>query len=409
MKFRNPQSDIRNEVPQSAIRNGVKVALLGPYPGDAHLAGGVDAVVLALAQGLARRPGVELHVVDAAPGLSAPRVEPRTDLTLWLVPHPRGDRLLWRQPVVRQLRRALAEIRPDVVHAHMTGFHADAALRSGRPAVITPHGVIFRETALALCHSPLPARMRWRLDAWYERWVIHRARDLIAISPYIAKEYRPLTAGRFHDIENPVADRFFEVPAEDASGSPAGSRLLYVARVIPRKDILTLLGAFAAVRQAIPDAILEIAGQTDADPPYMAACRETVERLGLGESVHFLGDLHGPALVACYARANLVLLTSRQETAPVTVAEAMAAGRAVVATRVGGVPYMIEDGENGLLAEAGDADAVARAAIALLADRERRLAYGRAARAAAERRFRLDAIVDRTLALYGRLIAEWPP
>ncbi len=384
----------------------MRVAMLGPYRGNRDVVGGVDAVVLALAEGLAARPEVDLHIITSTPGLSEATIEQIGRLTLHSVPHPYRDRLLWRQPAVRHIQGALRAVAPDVAHAHMGGIYADAALQWGGPAAIVLHGVVFREAALALAHSSLPVRMRWRLDALYERWVVHRARDLITISPYVAQEYRRLTRARFHDIENPVGDRFFDLPGAEADALREGAHplLLCVARVIPRKDILTLIEAFAHVRKAIPTAELEIAGREDADPAYTAACREAVQRWGLGDSVRFLGSLFDADLAACYGRADLVLLTSRQETAPVVVAEAMAAGRPVVATAVGGVPYMVADGQTGLLAQPGDASGLAEAAIALVRDPVRRSAFGRAARTAAERRFRLAAVVERTLALYESLI-----
>lgn len=386
----------------------MKVAVLGPLPGEGAFAGGVDAVVSALVDGLAARPEIELHLVTAVPGLMTATTEqrcaPASDgcgYSLHCVPHPRGDRLLWHLPVVRPLADVLAKIDPDVVHAHMAGLYAGAALRSGRPAAITLHGVVFREAALALAHSSAAARLRWRLDALYERWVVRRAHDLIAVSPYVAQEYRSLTSARFHEIENPVGDRFFSVP--DIMEHSASPVLLCVARVLPRKDILTLLEAFAGVRAAIPDATLEIAGQADADPAYTAACRSAIERLGLGGSIRFLGSQGGDDLAGCYARSDVVLLTSRQETAPVVVAEAMAAGRPVVATAVGGVPFMVADGVTGLLAQPADAAGLAHATIALLRNPAQRAAFGHAARTQARQRFRLSTVVERTVALYRNL------
>ncbi|MGV8084617.1 MAG: glycosyltransferase [Coriobacteriia bacterium] len=107
---------------------------------------------------------------------------------------------------------------------------------------------------------------------------------------------------------------------------------------------------FARVRQALPAAVLEIAGQTDADPDYVQLCLRKAHELNIEDAVTFLGNLHGKELLDAYGRAQLVMLTSLQETAPVTIAEAMAAGRAVVATSVGGVSDMIADGVTGILA-----------------------------------------------------------
>ncbi len=380
----------------------MRVALLGPYPTDDHVTGGVDAVMVALATGMSRRLEIDLHVVSTMPGLKTPTVARRAGFTLHQLPHPRGERLLWHQPVVRSLLRKLGEIAPDVVHAQMAGPYADAALRSGRPAVISLHGVVAREAALAWEHSSPSIRARWIVDAWYERWIIRRARDLIATTPYTRQEYPHLPQARFHDIENPVDNVFFDVPDAPA----LGSRLLCIAQLIPRKDILTLLQAFARVRETTPETRLDIVGQIDADPPYAALCRETVDRLDMAEQVQFLDSQPKEALAASCARADLIVLNSLQETAPLAVAVAMAAGRAVVGTRVGGVPFMVEDGTTGLLTEPGDVSGLAAAILTLLTQPERRFAFGRAARLVARDRYHVDAVVHRTVALYTLLCAE---
>ena len=378
----------------------MKVALLGPYPLDGKPNGGVECVMSALSSGLAGRPEIELHVVSAVPGLPAPVVVTRRPgLTIHQIRHPHGDRVLWHQPVVRPILHTLRSVAPDVVHAQMAGPYADAALQSGCPAVITLHGVVFREAALALSQAGWADRARWKLDTWYERWIVGRATDLIAINPYVAHEYRHLTRARFHDIPISISERYFDVPAEvDAS-----ARILCVARVVPRKDILTLVRAFARVRAAVPAAELRIVGQDDADPAYTSLCLDEIDRQGLGESVCFLGGLHGEELAASYAWANLLMLTSLQETEPGVIAEAMVAGRPVVATRVGGVSFMIDDGRTGRLAEVGDAVALADAVIDLLSHPERRAAISEAARAWAVPRYRPSDVVARTLALYEQL------
>jgi glycosyltransferase involved in cell wall biosynthesis len=243
--------------------------------------------------------------------------------------------------------------------------------------------------------------MRWKLDAWYERWVVRRARDLIVTSRYAQRELQLFTRARFHEIENPVPDEFFDVPVltRDSGNAP---RLLCPATVCPRKDIITLLRAFALVQSQCAGTKLEIAGNTDSDPDYVAAYE--VERLGLRSSVSFSGNLHGPSLLDRYSRASIVVLSSRQETAPLAISEAMAAARPVVATTVGGVADMVAEGSTGLLVPPGDPTKLAGAIIRLLASSEDRVAYGRAARLAAEGRFRLSAILNRTLALYSDVL-----
>ena len=101
-----------------------------------------------------------------------------------------------------------------------------------------------------------------------------------------------------------------------------------------------------------------------------------------------------------FAACDLALLASEQETAPVTIAEALAAGRAVVTTDVGGCAAMVEDGVSGRVVPPGAAAALAAATLELLADPERLRRMGVAARAAAERRFRLDAVIEATTEVY---------
>ena len=105
-----------------------------------------------------------------------------------------------------------------------------------------------------------------------------------------------------------------------------------------------------------------------------------------------------------YARSAIVALPSKQETAPVAVAEAMATGRPVVATRVCGVPYMVEDGGSGILVEHGDVAALAGALSRLLRDRELRVQMGQRGREIAESRFRAAHIACQTHEVYRSVI-----
>lgn len=379
----------------------MKVALLGPYPvepipGDAPLPGGVDAVVTVLAPALAARQDIDLSVVTAVAGLGQPIRRAGNGYAFHAVPRPRGGRLTGQRAVQANLRAQIAALAPDIVHAHSAGIYAGAALGCGVPAVITLHGIIYREMQQAWGGSAWPDRLRLLADACFERSVVRRAREIIAISPYVLDVFRRRTHARFHLVENPVAGRFFAV----TDPPPGHGRLLYVGRVIPRKGTLALIDAFAQIAGARGGATLVIAGEIDTDPVYVERCRAQVAAAGLAERVRFTGGLAPEDVRAEYAACDLVLLASEQETAPVTIAEAMAAGRAVVTTDVGGCAAMVEDGVSGRVVSPRVPAALAAAVLDLLAEPERIRAMGRAARAAAERRFRLEAVVDATVNVY---------
>lgn len=371
----------------------LRVAMLGPHPRDPdRIGGGVEAVVAVLAREMARRPDVELHILSGLTGLRETRVEQRRGMTLYWLPRRRFARATFHWREVLDLRRLLRKIRPDMVHAHGTGVYAGAALTAPFPAVITVHGIVYREARIAM---GLKDRLGWELDALYERWLLRRARHIIAISPYVEREFGGWTRARLYRVENPIPDAYFEI-----AGAGEPGRILFAGRVIPRKDPITAIRALALLRERFPEVSLRIAGETEAEPAYARRVRALVDELGLGDAVHFLGQLDEEALLREYAACSLFLLTSVQETAPVVIEQAMAAGRPVVATAVGGVNGLLTHEVTGLLAPAGDAAAVADALARLLSSPAERARLAQEARRQALQRFKASAVVEQTLAVY---------
>lgn len=377
----------------------MRLAMLGLYPPDPdHILGGVEAVTYHLTHALSDFPDIDVHVVTLRPGLPRPDTIRHGKVMVHLLPTPRGGRLLWHRPSVRLLLAKVRHLAPDVIHAHGSTMYAAAAVSTSRPHVITVHGIMAREA---------PTVWGWRrrlareFDRWFERWVLSRARDIIAISPYVSEAY-PWLKTRFHFIENPVDPRFFDVPTDRMQPGA----VLCVARVIPRKGVLSLIRAFGRVAADFPTASLQIAGEMTSFPEYAAACREEVHRLGLDARVEFLGPLSMQALAQAYGRAQVVALASVQETAPVVIAEAMAAGRPVVATAVGGVPYMLRPRETGWLVPPGDERALADALAEALQSPETCAHMGRAARAEARKRFHPHPLARKHLEVYRDVMRE---
>jgi len=346
----------------------------------------------ALAAELAGRPDVELHVVRCVPGVGRHTIERREGALIHWLPRPRFGRLTFHARDEAVLHRCLEEIDPDVVHAHGAGLYAGAA-ESGRwPAVVTVHGIIRREARMAVSFKDW---LGWQLNILYERRVLRRARHLIAISPYVLQEFGRLVSAQVHLVENPVADAFFDAPARGEAG-----RILFAGLVIARKDPQTAIRAFAQVHARHPAARLRIAGALDAEPAYAAAAQALAGALGLGDAVDFLGHLDEPALLAEYRACSLFLLSSVQETAPVVVEQALAAGRPVVATAAGGTPALVSDGVTGFVVPAGDADGLARGMLRLLDEPALYERMAAEARRQAEARFRVSRVADQTIAVY---------
>jgi glycosyltransferase involved in cell wall biosynthesis len=147
-----------------------------------------------------------------------------------------------------------------------------------------------------------------------------------------------------------------------------------VARLVPIKRHEWFLEAAVKVTQRYPGCQFLLVG----DGERRQELEEFVRQLGLDGQVRFLGWQRD--LERIYADLDLVALTSANEGSPVSLIEAMAAGRPVVSTRVGGVPDLVENGVAGLLVPPGDPAALAEAMTTLLADPQRRRLMGQAGR-----------------------------
>jgi glycosyltransferase involved in cell wall biosynthesis len=149
--------------------------------------------------------------------------------------------------------------------------------------------------------------------------------------------------------------------------------VLYVGRLSPEKNLEVL----CAVADAVPGARLALVGDGPA--------RATLERALRGASAKFLGFLRGEELAAAFASADVFVMPSTTETLGFVVLEAMSSGLPVVAARAGGIPELIEDGENGSLYDPAEPMAAAKAVAELLAHRGRRLDFAEQARQTALR------------------------
>ncbi len=182
---------------------------------------------------------------------------------------------------------------------------------------------------------------------------------------------------------------------------PAGP-VVTIARLSPEKGITNLIRAAALVAGAEPAFRLEIAGAG----PCQAEVEKLIDGLGLTERVRLLGQVRDVRTLL--GRASLFVLPSLSEGISLTLLEAMARGLAVVATRVGGNPEVVADGETGLLVPARNPDALADAVLGLLRDPERGRRMGEAGRRRVERAFDVRRMVADYENLY-RELAEVRP
>jgi glycosyltransferase involved in cell wall biosynthesis len=395
------------------------VVLATLYPTDPRrIPGGLRAVAYNLVQGLREWPDLDVHVVHCHSEVDRDRDVVDGNVTVHYRAMPRQRLVPNTLRAIGRVEGLLRELEPDVVNAHVAHY-AVAALRAGYTPLLTIHGVLEREAQIY--KSTLFDRGRFVLETWLERYALRRVRDVVAISPYVLEQYRTGSRARFHRIDNPLPNEFFTVP--DLTAPPSRStfgarderrgdgaeegRLLYAGTIDERKNVLDLLRALLIVRQDKPDVVLRVAGRTTS-AAYDRAVREFVAAQGLQRNVEFLGLQDKDRLLDEYARCAVVLLASVQETAPMTVIEAMAAGKPVVATRVGGVPHLVENGSSGFTVAAGDVESLASRVLTLLDDRDLRRRMGQRGRELAQR-FRVETVADAYRRLYYELAGRAAP
>jgi polysaccharide biosynthesis protein PelF len=270
----------------------------------------------------------------------------------------------------------------DVTHALSNGLAALVGLAAkwthGTPFVLAEHGVYLRERYLALRTEQLTWPVKAILAGFTRRLCEtgYRAADLITpCAEFNQRWERRLGAdpAKLRTVYNGIdPDRFPPTPAE-----PDEPTIVFVGRIDPLKDLLTLIRAFALVHAELPTARLRIFGAAPSGGHwYLETCLDLVAELGLGEALTFEGQCDN--IREAYSAGHIVVLSSISEGLPFTVIEAMACGRPMVGTEVGGVGEAI--GDTGLVVPPRRPGEMAQACLSLLTDDERRRELGRKAR-----------------------------
>ncbi len=297
------------------------------------------------------------------------------------------------------LTRALRRRRPDVIHSWTAHDNPYAEL-AGRLAGVPARFGSLRTTLESTLMHEKSALHRWLM--------LHGSRRLVVNSETCAAELAAAGIGRQRvrllrncvEVDGDAQDSGGEAADLAEHGVAPHHRLVgLVANLRRVKNHLFFVDAMARVLPEHSAARVLLVGQPlPSEPELPARIRERIAGHGLADRfilTGFRGDV--PALLR---RMEVCCLASKSEGMPNVVLEAMAAGRPVVATRVGGVPELVSDGETGLLVELGDTGAFAAAVSRLLADPELARRMGRAGRRRAARRHSCAEAVRRLEEIY---------
>ncbi len=361
--------------------------------------GGSGVVATELAHGLAHR-GHEIHLVSYAPPVRFEAFDEHIrhhEVAVSSYP-------LFRYPpydlaLASRLVEVAEQTGLDLVHVHYAIPHTIAALLvqdiiapQRLPVVTTLHG-----TDITIVGQD-PAYHR------VTRYALRRSDAVTSVSEYLERETL-----RLFEVDRPIVvipnfvdvERFQPgVETHVRSGfAPRGEAVLvHMSNFRSVKRSLKAVEAFAVVVRTLPACLLMVG-----DGPERATCEARARELGVRDRVRFLGTQTD--VERLLPVADVLLLPSKYESFGLAALEAMACGVVPVATRAGGLPEVIRDGEDGLLVAEEDIDRMGELAAALLADEDRLSALKQAARRAAVERFATEKVVPRYEALYREVLA----
>ncbi|MFP5236286.1 MAG: N-acetyl-alpha-D-glucosaminyl L-malate synthase BshA [Acidobacteriota bacterium] len=292
----------------------------------------------------------------------------------------------------------------DLLHVHYAIPHSVSALLArqmlaarGRrlPFVTTLHGTDI--TLVGLDRSYLPIT----------RYAIQESDGVTSISEYLkAKTLADFNIDREIavvpnfvncDVYQPIRDEDARACARKRFAAPDEKILIHLSNFRPVKRVVDVVKVFAKVQQEIPAQLILVG-----DGPDRSAAEWLAHDLKIQSRVHFLGKQE--SVNELLPLADLMLLPSELESFGLAALEAMACKVPTIATRVGGVPELIDDGETGLLFPVGDVDAMAAAAINLLQSPDRLQTMRDTARRAAQKRFCTTLVIPQYVKFYGSLL-----
>lgn len=302
---------------------------------------------------------------------------------------------------VRQLRRCLVGAHASIVQG--TGFYTNMLCRLaalGLPVRVVNAAHVVPGASRLSGGSRVGAQARELVDRAGRRRVAAYVAVSVAVKDgLVARGVQPDLVTMIHNGIDAGAVRAAAADSAPASTPKERPLVGVVARLEPVKGVEFFVRAVADLLEDHPDVGFAVAGAGSQEQ----ALRSLATMLGLQDRIAWLGNVS--AVAPLLSEMDIVVLPSLSEGLPMVALEAMALGRPIVATRVGGIPEIVVDGETGVLVPPGDHRSLAAAIGALLSDTERARTMGHAGQDRVQDAFTVESMVGGYLALYGRLLS----
>ena len=387
----------------------MKLLLISAYPYHNQRVGGVSTAAQYLVNNLVQFQDIEeIYIFSFISGLKSQEVVKHENarITIFFIPIQKRLALLaHRWPDYLKLRNLLKSLNwtPDIIHGQGVAGDGLLAVRLGKkmhvPVVVTVHGMVDIEARMN------GGILRGGLVGSMMRSTLGGANGVIFVSTYRMEELKPVCHGKIFIIENAINDDFFN---NKLTASRLTSRIIiFSGRLVRLKRVTDLIKAFRIVCNTIKEARLHIIGPA-LDTKYYGEIKALILQMGFTDEVKLLGAMRHEELLLLYKEARIMVMASEQENAPQAIAEALALGLPVISTKVGGVPFMVRDGESGYLVSVGDIQGLAENILLLLRNDKQWAKLSRWARKAGKR-FSGRVVAKRTLDAYKEILRQQDP
>lgn len=344
----------------------MKIVQIGPYPiSETIVKGGVEASVSGISRALAVRHDV--YVLDFPRIGMTDSQEKRHGISIYRFRNP-GRHVIDSAKRISDMMDIIRSIKPDICHIHGTSRFCRRLFqelkKAGFAVVLTVHGLVSVEKKNRLrSRITLKSIGQFIVQSYAERRLLNSASNLIADTHYVVDKIKDnCSPEHISIIPQGVDDSFFHCSCSDSSNV-----ILSVGAFCERKGHLKLIQAFEKVLEKGVDARLIVCG-TVSETDYYQNLVNCLSGSPYRDRIQLRCDIPQDELHELYCKSHLFALYSQEESQGIVLAEAMAAGLPIVSTRVGGVPYVVKDGETGLLSDYGDTVSFARNLEILIED-----------------------------------------
>lgn len=378
----------------------MNIVQIGNYPISAEcIHGGVEASVYGLVNELGRGHTVDVFDIPRIGGQE--RVERYGNLTIHRYANPGTHN---KDAVIRlkEMVRDIVALSPEVCHVHGTNAinkEIYFALQThGIKMMLTVHGLLHEEKKQALLRKPsMKALYQYIIQTRDERELLEAAPRIIVDTAYVEeklKGYGLKHVPQMHVIPQGIDETYYGIKCD-----PKSKVILCVGAIAPRKGHIYTVEMFNRLRAKGVEAKLRIIGSL-ADKGYYEQLKQKIAERKYKEDISLEANLPREELLKAYAEAKVFVLHSREESQGIVFAEAMATGLPVVATKIGGIPYVVEDGKSGLLCPYGDVEAMEMMVERLMTEEKVWKEFSAESRERAKG-YRWGEIAERIVELYG--------